>query len=503
MKNVHTSESLVALSRKDLISAALVAGIKSPYATKSTKLIDQIMKLQPVPNAAPVAEVEVIAPTAAETSATRAAPSVVAVLDEPESDAPVVEGFINDPVPEPTNVVAFEPAHEQTEIPVEAETPLSKTSSLGMFKVSRKVFIRQLQCVAKVTGAKATMPILNCALITFGNGRLKVEGTNLDSFIATEVPAETTGEHSLAVPFTVLSKFVARCSSDFMMAEVTSGMLKISDIENRTEIMGISSTEWPPMPALGEKPVMEITGKNLARVVTETIKCASADETRYILLGIAVALSKDNTRDDVVATDGRRLVRVPLCADKILSRPGVLIIPTLAAEAIRASVPLDATVTASLNDGGNRLSIASDANGHTYRGVFRLIAGNYPNYAQVIPKDRATTLVIDRVELLNTLGRMMVLNSEKANSVKLTITAGLLRINVLNVSIGTGKEEIKVAGGADLAEPLVTALNPIFLLDVVNSWTDDRITMSVKDDVSAVLVEAGDKLAVLMPVRLA
>lgn len=42
----------------------------------------------------------------------------------------------------------------------------------------------------------------------------------------------------------------------------------------------------------------------------------------------------------------------------------------------------------------------------------------------------------------------------------------------------------------------------MYLDDVLSSWGDEKVTINVKDEISPMVVTAGAKLAVLMPVRL-
>jgi DNA polymerase III subunit beta len=469
---LHTSESLANMPRKALIELAIEigAGVAKPHSTKSADLIAAVLATQ-------------------NRSTEEAAPAEFV----PEADvAPEAESAA------PDNVVAFEPAE-----PVQAEIPAEPVPyiSYGLFKVSRKVFQRQLAAAARVTAGDRTMPVLSCVLIGFTDGLLRVSAHDLSNHVVTEAQAETTGTHEIAIPHAVLSKFVSRCGSDFLMAEVIGEKLVISDLENRTEIMGIPATEFPPAHAAGVVDVMEISGKQLVRHVAETIKAASTDETRYILNGIAI----DTKNGCFIATDGRRLVRADIRSEKLVASEDVLILPSLAAQVLMAGVPQDLTVTVKKTETGSTLHFHAETVGYSYSLSSRLVDGRFPTYHQVIPKLEGfgAEFEIKNADLVAALGRLLVVAnaSGKDSALRLDFSTAGLTINAVNISVGSGKEQISVRTGEDVSA-CFTAMNGSYLSEVVGSWGDEKVTVHVKDELSPVIVRTADKLAVIMPVRL-
>jgi DNA polymerase III subunit beta len=495
----YTNESLTALKRDKLIQAAIKTGACSAsaaYSTKSVKLIELILaKTAPkVEETTPVAVAETPVETAAAVEV-QAAPAAVAVAEEGESIAGADEAG---------NVVQFTPEATQTELP-QAEQPHAeapKPVSNGLFKVSRKVFQRMLSSVSKLPGGH-DMAILNCVLIQFTNGRLAVECTNLDVNVRSETAAETDGAYSLAVPFAVLSKFVAKCTSDFLMAEAKGNSLAISDMENRTEIHTLPVSDWPPAPEHTDVAVMHIAGRELARVITETIKSASTDESRFILNGLF--LTTKACANEVVATDGRRLVRVPVAIEESFSAIEA-IIPSHAAEVIRSGIPQDAIAKISRSQSSRGIRIVSENNGYVYRVTTKLIEGNYPNYEQVIPKDMSvySGYSVNSEEFLAALGRVLVVatsGENKTPTVYIDVARNAVSVSAANVNVGNGKETLTAKGGTDEFK-LRIAVNGEMLREIVGSWGDESVVLQFRDPVAPILVKAGEKTAVVMPVRL-
>ena len=463
------SQALANMPRKALIEVAIEAGISKPHGTKSTVLIEAIIAAKTAVETpvVPVAESEAIEVVATETVA--------------------------------DNVVPFDDAPpEQTEIPQTVEPAISH----GLFKVNRKVFQRQLAAAARVVAGNRSMPVLSCVLLDFHDGKLAVHATDLSNYVITETQAETNGAHVLAVPHAVLSKFVARCGSEFLMSEVIGSKLVISDLENRTEIMGIPESEWPPARQMNGEKLFEVGAKELVRVLGETIKAASTDETRYILNGLAL----DTKNLAVVATDGRRLIRTPLAVDIATKVENVLILPTHAATILLGGIPQDANAVVTINEARNLLRFRTENTGLTFTHDAKLVEGTFPNYVQVIPKiDKGFggEFEVTRSELSNALGRLLVVAeaTQKSPTIKMEFTSTGLLMNAANVSVGTGKEQITARSPMDMGTFNI-GLNGVYIAEIINSWGDDKITIHVKDEVSPMLLLAGGKVAVVMPVRL-
>lgn len=445
---IHTAESLTELPRKALIAIAIEAGIAKPHNTKSAALIESILNLDSANTPAVAETVVAVVEPAAE------------VATEPAVESPAAEAPVD-------NVIPFDAA-----TPMQAELPSEPVVSVsrGLFKVNRKGFYRQLTAAAKIVSGQTTMPILSCVLISFGDDRVKVEANDLSNHLVTEAQAETTDSYSVAIQHAVLTKFVGRCASEFLMAEVRNDTLVISDLDNRTEIMGIPAGEWPPAPAAATTPLMEIAGKQLVRAITETIKCASKDETRYVLNGVGI----DTAGSVLVATDGRRLVKSPIGAEAIHPVESVLILPTHAANILTASVPQDVPVTVTIAERGNALHFRTETDGFTYALTTRLVDGRFPNYQQVIPKNAGSygiAYTFATAELVAALGRLAVVAnaSGKDNALKLNLDASGLMATVANVSVGNAKEQVAATGGNN-GFPQFVGLNGDYLSEIVASW---------------------------------
>jgi DNA polymerase-3 subunit beta len=383
----------------------------------------------------------------------------------------------------------------------EFTTPVVAATNSGTFIVSRKTFQRQLAIAGKVATA-STMPVLTCALLTFGEDRLAVAATNLDNSVSTEAQASCQGGGAVAIPLRLLSAFLAKCASDSITVQVfDDNSISISDGENRTRIKGITAAEFPPLPLDQGKPLFSITGNRLVHAIREVVASSSEDMTRYIINSVALHLSPKGSV--AVATDGRRLSQTNLGETKLETEENkILIVPEAAARALAATVSEDSPhVSIAITSEDRRIVVTAEDTDLNLRFYARLIDGNYPNYKQVIPKsDHGTEYSVNRAALAEAVGRVTVLNIGKTETVMLKFGDGAISVSVLNPSAGSSAEPV-VAKSGD-AEERRMGLNAAYITDALNSWNDETLTIRIKDEISPLLVSGSGKVCVIMPVRL-
>ena len=152
----------------------------------------------------------------------------------------------------------------------------------------------------------------------------------------------------------------------------------------------LDAADYPPAPAVAEDGVY--VGMSAWPTALAAVRpCASTEETRYYLNGVAIVSRTDASGVDVVATDGHRLAAYH-AAYATLSRadmvgPGENLAAPMSVSAIIPNGALDALADASLlyitphhvqARIGSRLIVS------------RLIDGTFPDYRRVIPPTAST-----------------------------------------------------------------------------------------------------------------
>ena len=267
--------------------------------------------------------------------------------------------------------------------------------------------------LGKIIAKRCTLPVLNHIKIErTTDGWLALTGTDLDSFVTCRLEQPSTGEPiSLLVPYDELLRITKNCEkTDQILVSQSDKDTAIIEYAVGNQVAEAKVTtlpveEFPPIPGIkGESiPVND----RLRQAIHDALECASTDETRRILNGACLDVSKPKAHY-VVGTDGRQLFssnsfNLPLKES--------LIIPSHKFVGWKE-----------FNHDGEwqlKVSPAEKKEDHSYlqissrrwRFITKQIEGNYPNWRQVIPdaKSIAATLMLDPqklASLINTIERM-------------------------------------------------------------------------------------------------
>jgi DNA polymerase-3 subunit beta len=133
----------------------------------------------------------------------------------------------------------------------------------------------------------------------------------------------------------------------------------------------------------------------------------------------------------------------------------------------------------------------------------RLVEGEFPDYQQVIPKEKNHAISFSREDLLGALRRLLVLTTERSRGVKLQIEKDKMEVSVNTPDLGEGVEEIAIEHGGD---NLIIGFNGRYLTEMLNVLEEEqKMTLFLKDESSPGLIKAEkdeDFSYVVMPMRI-
>ena len=357
-----------------------------------------------------------------------------------------------------------------------------------------------LSLVSRAVSPRSTLPVLANVLVETTDAGIQVTATNLDLTITVTVPATVVAEGRITVPARLLSEYVsslaeAPCS---MELDPKTQMLRLVCGIHRTNLHGIDAVEFPPLPQSDGDVGVAVDSHVLENAITQTAMAASGDEASPVLTGVLIQV--EGQRLTLAATDRHRLAVKTLDVDVhgSLGDLGSIIVPARhlaeVARAINASRP---TVTISVS--GARNQIFFDLG--DVRVSSRLIEGNYPNYAQVIPAQSSTTVTLPTASLLREAKTAAVLARDAANPVRLRVADGTLTLVAQTAEVGDDEAPLdaEVRG-----EEVQIAFNARYMLDALAVLDSDRVQLSFKSALEpGVIRPAGrdDYLCIIMPVR--
>lgn len=360
------------------------------------------------------------------------------------------------------------------------------------FRISKEAFLDGLQKVQHVVSSRTTLPILSNVLLVAKDGRLQFTTTDLDVGITGSVEAQIEKEGATTLPAKRLVSIIRELPASEVEVSVDGkNHASIRSGPSFFKIIGLSDSEFPPLPDFEGAKVFKIPQQALRDGLKKTSYAISTDETRYVLNGIFTSFR--DGKMTLVATDGRRLAMVDTDLEFPASHETDVIIPTKAVQELQRLLGENGDVIVKLSD--NQVSFAV---GDSLL-ASKLIEGNYPNYRQVIPGDSNERVVISREALLETVRRVSLLSSDKSNSVKLVFSENRIEVTANSPDVGEAQESMDVIYQGPAMQ---IAFNPEFLQAPLRNLDSNDIYLDLIDEMSpGVLRIEGTFLYVLMPMR--
>lgn len=261
---------------------------------------------------------------------------------------------------------------------------------------TRQKLLDAVLVAERIVGKKETLPVLSCVLLEVDTGCI-VRATNLEAGIEIPIPCEVSEKGVVAVPATVLSQTLRSTTGEKVVLTMEEGNLLLEARGGKTLIKAIAHDEFPSIGKDIDGDTIPLSREKLLQGMQSVIYAASPSMIRPELGSVYMTIQDKALT--CVATDSFRLAEKRIagaCPEEV---DADILLPLK--HAVELSHVLNGmaseTVEVSIDD--SQLAVA-DAG---VRYVSRVIDGTFPNYKEIIPKQRsveATVLKGDLVEVL-------------------------------------------------------------------------------------------------------
>ena len=364
--------------------------------------------------------------------------------------------------------------------------------------ITKENFLEGIQIIQSGLSGKTALPILYNFLMEAEDGNIKLTRTDMEMATIHNIKAEVLENGSITVPLKEFSDILKNLPSnkEIKLETDENNKLHITSGKAKFWVIGTPKSEYPIVPEIEKKDTFSIKAKEMKEMVEKTIFSSSSNETRYVLNGLLWSNNKE--RFEIVATDGRRLA---LASSQALqnSKDFKIIVPSKilneVLKVLSINKPSDEDfidITVSSNQ------ISFNMKDTTF--ISRLIDGNFPNYEQVVPKQKNIVFKINTKELLSSTKRASLCAGDLSSTVKYSVSKNILSISA-NSSKMDFSDELKVDYND---ENFTTSFNPQFLIDVLKIIESENVVFSFTNSSQPVLIEPEDKEQykyVVMPVR--
>jgi DNA polymerase-3 subunit beta len=233
-------------------------------------------------------------------------------------------------------------------------------------------------------------------------------------------------------------------------------------------------------------------GGNFAKLVDQTAFAAAREPGRYAMHGVLAELEADTLR--MIATDGRRLALSETPVDGGKCKDGAQsIVPTRGMQMFCRAIsdPLDQV---QLQFGETKVGLKTK-NAEVFA---RLIDGEFPRYAAVIPAETTRRMEADRDLLAKKLRLVANVTGDEARAVKLKMTKNQLEVFGQSAGRGEATAHMEVDYKGDTAE---IAFNPDYVIDGLKNCTLDTLSLEFTEHTSPGKFQLGEGYVyVVMPI---
>jgi len=351
----------------------------------------------------------------------------------------------------------------------------------------------------RAVSTRTTNPILESVLIsTIGNDGITIKASNLDITIDTAIVlAEVQEEGVIAVDAKLFSEIVRRMPGtllsislgSFRVVEVRSGRSKLT-------IRGLSAEEFPILNEAELKPNSQgitIKSQILRDMIRQTIFSVSTDQNRLILTGELLEV-KDNTLR-VVAVDMYRISYKSVQIQEMNDLKAIVPAKALS-ELSRMLTNDEEDVLVEFTD--KRIIFKTS----TFTLVSSLIEGEFIRYDQIFSEDFATTVEVNREDLLNSFERAVLVATEN---------------KMLPIKIEISDDNITMSSQSDKGETyenipcridgntITISFNPRYFIEALKAIEDNTILLRFNTHLSPCTIKSTDENAtfkyLIVPLR--
>ncbi|HAQ08782.1 MAG TPA: DNA polymerase III subunit beta [Bacillus bacterium] len=348
------------------------------------------------------------------------------------------------------------------------------------FIIQRDSLLQSVQDVMKAVTSRTTIPILTGIKIVANEEGVTLTGSDSDISIESFIPKEEDGDEiveikqpgSIVLQARFFSEIVKKLPTDSVEIEVHNNLQTvIRSGRSEFNLNGLDAEEYPHLPQISEENIFRIPTDLLKGLIRQTVFSVSTSETRPILTGVNWKV--ENNELICIATDSHRLaLRKAMLEAENTGNYNVVIPGKSLTELSKI-----------LDDGSETVDIVITENQVLFKAKHllffsRLLEGNYPDTARLIPNESKTDVVVNTKEFLHAIDRASLLAREGRNNVVKfsTIEGGAIEISSNTPEIGTVVEEIQ-SQSID-GEDLKISFSAKYMMDALKALEGTEIQVS-------------------------
>ncbi len=369
-----------------------------------------------------------------------------------------------------------------------------------------------LQLVSRAIGTEQVLPILQNILISVEGKRCTLSATNLELSIVTSFEVHIENEGSITVPAKAIVNFIQYNQDEEIIIETSEGtQLKLHSKRAKAVIAGEAANGFPTISSIQKDITLHIPITPLLQALNLVTFACARTTSRPVISGVYVRLEKGKLI--MVGTDSYRLSEYSVSIPD-LSGEVSCIIPAKFLEELKTVIALhrgrdgeDKTEkgakkspeeTIDIHLGSQQIEVHLR---HT-KLVSRLIDGKFPDYAQVVPKEKNTTATVNIKNLLSAVKRMHYFAKEQSNNITFSFTK--TGVHLMTKQTQIGRDESTINCDVEGKENKI-AVSSTYLIDFLSRLDAENIAIELSDKMHPAVFKLPNDpqyLHLIMPLRM-
>lgn len=354
------------------------------------------------------------------------------------------------------------------------------------------------------------LPILKNVLMKIENKNLVFTSTNLEIAINCRLRGKVEEDGEFTVPLKLVSEYINLLPNEKIDLELTdNNFIEIKCNKYETKIKGLAAGDFPLIPKVEHQKIAKFKLADLKKAIEEVIFSVSSNETRAEISGILFDFNNLEKNKLVLAgTDSFRLSERKIDLKEETSTSTRIIVPLRTIQELNRILSLKEAdgETLELIIGDNQILFSMEetnmsSNFPSIELISRLIEGQYPNYRQIIPDQFKTSIMVNRTDLLKAVKVTSLFSKTGLNDVTLEINPDTKELLILGEDTQLGQNKVRIESELK-GDKNKIVLNYRYLIDGLNSFQDEMITLKLIDGGNPCLVKGeGEGYYIVMPIK--
>lgn len=351
------------------------------------------------------------------------------------------------------------------------------------FSIDRNAFSRVLKRICGVCTNKSSIQILASCLIEAKDKTITVNGTDLDITIRIVEDANVAEEGRALVNAKRLLDTVQNQAVGDVTIETDGNKVCVRSGNFVARIGKDDESEYPEFSFADVKTAITMDAVQLKGLINKTLFCISKDDSRPDFTGAFMSIDKDGLVQ-MVSTDGHRLSLAKATAHVDGDIPsafeqGIIIPRKGLMELAKSLIEGDALIDMN----GSKLVVVSGQN--TFH--IKLIAGQFPNFSNVIPRSFEHECIVKRESLIGLLKRAAIF-APKTGLVVMSLSRNVLEISTSDPQAGEMHDHIDA--DHDVSGSVKIGFNHEYIVEALSAIDEDDALIRLNDEESPAVIRA-------------